>query len=86
MADPYRRVAVVAQGVAGIRVQKNIERAVIQRKPADEFGELLLRECELIRPHRVRPNRAFVKAAHLQFAAPVRFDLLAKCPRGFAAA
>jgi hypothetical protein len=36
MADPYRRVAVVAQGVAGIRVQKNIERAVIQREPGDE--------------------------------------------------
>ncbi len=86
MADPYRRVAVVAQGVAGIRVQKNIERAVIQREPGDEFGELRRREGELIRPHRMRPDRAFVKAAQLQFAVPVRFDLLAKGPRCVAAA
>ena len=86
MADPYRRVAVVAQGVARIRVQKNIERAVIQREPADEFGELLRRECKLIRPHRMRPDWAFVEAAQLQFAVPLRFDLLAKGPRGVATA
>ena len=42
MADPHGRVAMVAQGVAGVRVEKNIERAVIQREPADNLGELLL--------------------------------------------
>ncbi|CCD37442.1 phasin family protein [Candidatus Paraburkholderia kirkii UZHbot1] len=68
-ADPHRRVAMIAQRVAGVRVHEDIERAVIQRQPFEHRREQFPTEAELERPHRMRSHRPFVKAAQAQRAA-----------------
>lgn len=83
-AEPKRRVSVIAQFVVGVRMNEDVERAVVQRQPAHDVGELRRRERQLIAPARVRADVAFVKASHLDPRAEPLDDALAQCTRGVA--
>ena len=84
VADPYSGVAVIPEGVVCIGVHENVQRAVIEREPGDDLGEVGQLKRQLIRPHGMRPNRAFMETAHLQFAHEARLDLLAQNLSGVA--
>jgi hypothetical protein len=64
----------IAQRVAGVRMEKHVERTVVQRQPLDDVAEVLAFEGELIRPHRVRADRAFMEAADLRDVAKACAD------------
>ena len=68
----------IAQRIAGIRVDEHIERAVVQRKPCNDRRELRGFERKLIRPHRMRADRTLMEAAHLQRAGKTRLDGFAR--------
>src|SRR4051794_24367391 len=67
-SEPERAIAVVAQFIARVRVHEHVEHAVIEGKPAHEFGEFSGCELVLITPHRMRPDRSLVEAPHLRTA------------------
>ena len=69
---PERAVTMIAQLIAGVRMDEHIERAVIECEPTDNRREFRGNESNLVAPHRMRPNRAFVKAT--------QFDPLAELP------
>lgn len=75
----------VAQFVARIRMQEDIQRAVVQHEPRHDFVEARGVERDLVRPRRVRADEAFVKAAEFDDRAEPFVDDLAKRPRGVAA-
>jgi hypothetical protein len=82
--DPGRAVAMVAQFVAGVRMQEDVERAVIQHEPRHDGVEVLAPERELVRPDRMRADRLLVEAAELQPRAELLVDDLAEGPGGIA--
>lgn len=82
--NPHSGVAVIPELIVRIGVHENVQRAVIEREPGNDFSEVGLLERQLIGPHGVRSNRAFVEATHLHLARKARLDLLAQNPGGVA--
>jgi hypothetical protein len=85
VADPNRSVAMIPQRIARIRVEENIQRAVVQRQPFHNVGKLRALESKLVRPFRVRADGFFVEPAELQGIAEMSGDFLAELPGGIAA-
>ncbi|CAM2152853.1 hypothetical protein PT2222_290098 [Paraburkholderia tropica] len=83
-ADPHRGIAMIAQRIGGIRMHEYVETTVIKRKPCKDVGEVRVGDRELIRPHRMRPNRTLVETTDLHGIAPTRVDDFAQGPRGVA--
>ncbi len=86
-ADPHGRIAMILKRIAGIRMHEDVQRAVIEREPFEHRRQLLARKAELIRPHRMRADRPFMKSPERELAAlkivdEVRFDDLPQLPRG----
>src|SRR6267142_2558775 len=77
-ADPYGTVAMVFEILAGIGMDEHGEVAMVQRQPGDQRRELVVLERHLIAEHRMRADRLFVEAAHLDVERLL--DLLAQCP------
>lgn len=84
VADPHSGVTVIPEVIVCIGVHENVQRAVIEREPGDDLGEIGQLKRQLIGPHGMRPNRAFMETAHLQLAREARLDLLAQDPGGVA--
>src|SRR5258706_1039144 len=75
----------ISQRVAGIGVQEDVQRTVVQRQPLHDANKLRTLESELIRPLRMRANGLLMKPAELQDVCEAVGDFLAELPRGLAA-
>lgn len=84
VANPHSGVAVIPEGIVCIGVHENVQCTVIEREPGDDLGEVGQFKRQLIGPHGMRPNRAFMETTHLQLAREARLDLLAQNPGGVA--
>jgi hypothetical protein len=71
----------VAQFVIRIGMREDVERSVVQREPAHDFGELRRRERDLEAPLRMRANLPLVKAADLNPFAELGGDHFAEFRR-----
>ncbi|MBB3262233.1 hypothetical protein F4827_007065 [Paraburkholderia bannensis] len=84
MTDPHCGVAMIAQCVARIRMHENIELAVVDDKPRKYGCKLFICHSKLIRPHRMRTNWTFMKAADFHGIAQFLCDDFAQGPSGVA--
>src|SRR6266403_1469517 len=69
---------IVFEILSGIGMDEHGKVAMVQRQPGDQRSELVVLERHLIAEHRMRPDRLFVEAAHLDVERLL--DLLAQCP------
>src|SRR5256885_16392034 len=82
--EPKCAVSVVAQFIVRIGMREHVERSVIESKPTHDLRKLRRRKRDLVAPLRMRSDRAFVKAAHLNPIAKLRCHHFAKFPGGIA--
>src|SRR5690349_8068173 len=83
--EPNCAVAVIPQLVFGVGMHEHVERAVIEREPADDLREVRRCDRELVAPARMRTDVAFVKTSHADPVSEVRDDRLPEVPRPVAA-
>ena len=75
-ADPECRVPMIAQLIAGVRMQEHVQRTMIEREPAQHGWELSMRERDLVAPTRMWTDRFLVKS-------PERDPIAQVCRHGF---
>jgi len=84
VADPHCRVAMVAQRIASVGMEEDVQHTVVKRQPFDDIGKLRTLESELVRPFWMRANGLLVEPAELQGIAEMRRDFIAELPGGVA--
>src|SRR5450755_3020765 len=80
--EPECAVSMVAQFIISIRMHEDVERAVIERKPAYDIGKLHRLKRDLVAPPRMGSDLSLVKATHLDPVAKLRSHRFAKYPGG----
>lgn len=85
VADPDGGIAMIAQGVTRVRMEKYIQHAVVQRQPFDNAAEVFAVERELIRPQRMGTYGAFMETAYLRDGTEAYRDDFPERPRRIAA-